>query len=202
MKKPSKKQEAIDRMAGAEVKSTGSDTALARVAEIAQQQLDIELECAQLEDQLRDAKARLLTVSRTDLPEAMREAGMLKFTTQDEYEISVKDEVSCSIPSDKSEAAFKWLEDHNFAGIIKTDVTVKFGKEEEEEAKELAMALTADGCDASFAMKVAPQTLKAFIKERLADAEGPAIPLDLFGAFPYSVAVIKPTKKRKQQTGA
>lgn len=202
MNKPSKKQAAIDRMAGAEINRQAGDSALARVAQIAAQQLAIEVEVAQIEDQLRSAKARLLEVSRTDLPEAMREAGLLKFTTQDEYEIEVKDEVACSIPASKAAAAYRWLEKHDFGGIIKTDVVVKFGREEEQEAKDFAAAAEQEGHTAIYERKIAPQTLKAFIKERLADQEGPAIPLDLFGAFPFSVAVIKPTKKRKQQTGA
>lgn len=191
-----------EEMAQAGAKLATSDDALARIARIASQQLAAELLVAEIEDKLATAKKTLRSISETDLPQAMAEAGIKTFTTQDEYIITVKDEVSCSIPAARAADAFQWLDKNGFGGLIKTDVITKFNRDQRKEADKIAKLIGKQGFDANIKQYVHPQTLKSFIMERLEDTAGPAVPLDLFGAFPYNVAVIKPTKKRKlSQTG-
>ena len=73
--------------------------------------------------------------------------------------------------------------------IIKNDITVSFGKGEDNLAGDAVGVLRERGFDPKTKTHVHPSTLKAFVKERITD--GKPIDLDLFGAFISNTAVIK-----------
>lgn len=169
---------------------------LTLVSNLAQIQLQRELDVARCEDALRDAKDALRQVSEVDLPEAMREVGIKTFTTTDGLLITVKPEVQCSIAVANRDAAYQWLIDNDYGGIIKVDVSVHFDSGQQERAHKFADQLTKKGADVKLEQTVHAQTLKAFVKERIADTESTvAFPLELFGARPYTKAVVKAAKK-------
>ena len=87
-----------------------------------------------------------------------------KFTLTDGSEISVKPIYAASIPKDRRDEAFQWLRDHEFGDLVKNNVTVTFGRGEDETAKDFI----------------------GFC--------GDPIPLDLFGAFISQRATIKRSK--------
>ena len=64
-----------------------------------------------------------------------------------------------------------------------------FGKGESEQALQLCAELQAKGVAAQFEQTVAPQTLKAFLREQL--AAGTDLPLELFGARPVWTTKLK-----------
>lgn len=197
-KKPTQKQSLLDSMAGVTGAVKTGDNAIARVSEIAQAQFAAAVHVAELEDELKKAKQNLDLISTVDLPEAMREAGLEKFTTTDGLEIAVKPDVKCGIPAPRREEAYEWLVQNGFGGLIKSDIDVMFDREQRKKAEKLAEQLRSKGYEVTFNQSVHAQTLKAFVKERMADTESDIeFPLDLFGAFPYTVATVKPTKQRK-----
>lgn len=197
-KKPTNKQALLDSMAGVTGEMQTSDGSIARVSAIAKAQFDAAVRVAELEDELKAAKADLFKISTTDLPEAMKEAGLEKFTTTDGLEIAVTPDVQCGIPATRREEAYEWLAEHGFGGIIKSDVDVIFGRDEREKALKLVEQLRKKGLDVTFNQSVHAQTLKSFVKERMADTESDVeLPLDLFGVFPFDKATVKPSKQRK-----
>jgi hypothetical protein len=103
--------------------------------------------------------------------------------------VSRKMMVHASIPVDRKDEAFAWLREHNLDDIIKNDVTVSFGKGEDNIAGDVVGFLQERGFDPSTKTYVHPSTLKAFVKERVTD--GKPIDLDLFGAFIANAAEIK-----------
>jgi hypothetical protein len=105
-KKPTNKQNLLDSMAGVtgEVK-TGDDT-IAKISKIAKAQFDAAVRVAELEDELKAAKSDLFKIATVDLPEAMKEAGLEKFTTTDGLEIGVTPDVQCGIPAARREEAY------------------------------------------------------------------------------------------------
>lgn len=196
-KKPTQVQNLMDQMAGVAAEVKSSDGALARISEIAKTQFEQMVEVARLEDALKEAKKVLFTISTVDLPEAMKEAGIEEFTTTDGLEIKTKPDVQCGIPAPRREEAYEWLIKHDFGGIIKSDLELLFDREERKKAEKLAADLTKKGYTVTLNNSIHAQTLKAFVKERMADTEsGIEFPLDLFGVFPYTVATVKPKKTR------
>ena len=197
-KKKTNKQNLLDAMAGVTGEMQTGESAIARVSSIAKTQFDAAVQVAELEDQLKKAKAVLFTISTVDLPEAMKEAGLEKFTSTDGLEISVTPDVICGISEARREAAYEWLIKNNFGGIIKSDVDVMFGRDEREKALKLVEQLRKKGMEVSLSQSIHAQTLKSFVKERMADTESDIkFPLELFGVLPFNKATVKPSKKRK-----
>jgi hypothetical protein len=97
--------------------------------------------------------------------------------------------VSASIPVANKDAAFDWLRDNGLDDIIKNDITVSFGKGEDNVAGDVVGLLQERGFDPKTKTHVHPSTLKAFVKERVTD--GKPIDLDLFGAFIANTAQIR-----------
>lgn len=173
-----------------------SDSALALVSSLAEIQLQRERDVANAEDALAEAKRQLQQVKEVDLPEAMKEAGVKTFTTVDGTVVTVKSEVQVNITEANKPAAFQWLIDNGFGGLLKLDVEVHFDRGDREKAEKLAAQLSKKGIDTVVKQNVHPQTLKSFAKERIADTESDLVfPLELFGARPYSVSSVKPSKK-------
>lgn len=173
-----------------------SDSALALVSSLAAIQLERERDVADAEDALNAAKDALRQVKEVDLPEAMKEAGVKTFTTVDGAVVTCKNEVQVNITEANRPAAFQWLIDNGFGGLLKLDVEIHFDRGDRDKAEKLAAQLSKKGIDTVVKQNVHPQTLKSFAKERIADTESDIVfPLDLFGARPYSVSSIKPGKK-------
>lgn len=178
------------------------------------------------ETALKEAKERERLLREETLPGMLNELGVENLTLLDGSAISMKQEVYCSITEEKKAEAFKWIEDNGFGGIIKTVVSVPFGKGEIEKAMDLLVALEEMDIPSGYIDRsVHAQTLKAFVKERLGEmgevaaeqearkSEPPSelkelldemeparnvIPLELFGARPVMTAKVKaPTIKAK-----
>lgn len=157
-----------------------SSNSLAALRSLAEQQREAELAVAVAEAVLAEAKENLRVISEQKLPELMEELGIPYFKTSDGLEIQIKETVHVSMgktPQEK-EAALDWLEENGHGHLIKRTVEVPFGKGQDAKAEELASELQREGLRASFARKVEPMTLKAFVTERL--EAGEEVPLDKF----------------------
>lgn len=171
---------------------------LALVSSLIKLQFDQELKVAQLEDDLKEAKKRLSQTSEVDLPEAMKQCGVKSFVTEDNLEVELKEDVNVGISEANREPAYHWLKSHEFDGLIKSDLAMHFDKDQLEKADKLVEALRKKGYEVEVKQSIHYQTLKAFVKEQLADGErytqDDPFPMDLFGARPYQVAKVKPRK--------
>lgn len=152
---------------------------------------------------LKAAKEKERVLKEETLPGMMQELGVTKMGLTDGNEITVAQEVYASVPADRKEQAWGWLEANNFGGLIKTEVQVAFGKGELEDARKLLDDLASIGItNGVISRDVHPQTLKAFLKEQLAnpkteltDEERAAgmslLNLEMFGARPVMTAKVK-----------
>lgn len=165
---------------------------LEQITQLAVTQLALQAQLAATEDLVKQIKERLRQVQEVDLPMAMAEAGISAFTLEDGSSITIRDEVTASIPAKSKGEAYAWLDAHGFGDLIKTQVAAQFGRGELEEAREIAGFLVSQGVAAEVNQTIHPQTLKAWVREQL--AEGRDIPLDLFGVFQSTKAIIKEGK--------
>jgi hypothetical protein len=162
------------------------------VARLAAEAANLERQISDAEQLLKDKKQALHQITDEQLPEALEEMGLQKFTLTDGAEISVKPLYAASIPRDRKDEAFQWLRDHEFGDLVKNNVTVTFGRGEDDIAKEFVGLCGSQGFTPSQLEKVEPMTLKAWLRERV--EAGDPIPLDLFGAFISQRATIKRSK--------
>lgn len=163
---------------------------LARVAELSRLMLQQEADLERANMAAAAAKEALLRTKREDLPELMREVGLSSVRLASGETVTVNEDVSASIPAVMRERAFAWLEEHGFGGLIKTELTIQYGREESDIAHADAERIAElTGRAPSVSQTVHTQTLRAFIREQM--EAGRTVPFDLFGVHPYSEAKIK-----------
>jgi hypothetical protein len=156
-------------------------TAMEDIATACNKLLDIQKEVSALEDQLKKKKEQELKLSEQDIPNLMQKAGAASIKLTDGTAVEIKPYYGARIPASRTEEAFNWLRENNFADLIKNNVTLTFGRNEDNMAKSLVDELRQKGHNVKQAEKVEPMTLKAFVREQI--EKGKDVPADLFGVY-------------------
>lgn len=162
---------------------------LSEMAELARALVQADGNVKSAEEDLKVAKERARVLREETIPSAMQEMGLESVKLETGQTITVGQEVYASIPVEKKETAFTWLQNNGFGGLIKVEVSSKFGRDANAQALNLFEELCDRGLDPKYDQSVHPQTLKAFLKEQISC--GANVPLDLFGARPVWTAKIK-----------
>jgi hypothetical protein len=111
----------------------------------------------------------------------MHKAGVSLIKLKDGSAVEVKPFYGARIPLSKVDDAFTWLRENGHGDLIKNNVMLTFGRNQDNEAKSLVADLREKGHNVKQAEKVEPMTLKAFVKEQIQD--GKNVPADLFGVY-------------------
>jgi hypothetical protein len=176
-----------------------TDNHLRQISELAKLQFSVQKQIAELEDALVVKRDELKRISEEDLPTAMIEAQIDKFVTQDGLEVSWRAAFTTNIKKSNKEAAFEWLIENDFGGLIKVIVDVHFERGQREKATKLAEQLRKKNVDVDVKETIHPQTLKSFVNEQMSrtdeDETESRFPATLFGAYPYNIATVKPPKE-------
>lgn len=133
------------------------------------------------EDALKKLKAKADSLSGEVIPTMMTEMNISTMKLADGSAIEVKPVYGASIPADKKEEAFNWLRENGLGDLIKNEVTVSFGRNEDNKAAEYAVLAQGQGYQPAQKLKVEPMTLKALVRERI--EKGEDMPSDLFNVF-------------------
>lgn len=166
---------------------------LEQLHELLEEAIALEGAVAQMEDDLKAARSALHALRTGRIPDMMAELQMDEVTFKG-WSVKVDDFVSGSLPKDASKRAkaIEWLEANDGAGLIKTDVSVSFGRSEREQASSLWHSLESDGLPASLVSSVHAQTLQAFARQRIRD--GDPIEPETLGLYVGKVAKMKEKK--------
>lgn len=135
---------------------------------------DLELQLATLSEQKKK-------ISELRLPELMMAAGMESFTLEDGTSMTLDTFYNAKIPEDRQIEAFTFLESTGQDAIIKSQVSLAFGKGEREKENIAVQVLTEAGVPFERKRGIHPMTLKAFVKDAI--ESGQTLPLDAFGVF-------------------
>jgi len=133
------------------------------------------------EQDLKNLKETATKVSGEVIPTLMGEMALSSLKLADGSSVEVKKIYGASIPVTKREAAFNWLRNNDLGDIIKNEVTVSFGRNEDNKAAEYASLAQSQGYQPAQKLKVEPMTLKALLRERT--EAGKEMPSDLFNTF-------------------
>ena len=144
------------------------------------------------EDVLKQRKKNYDYLSSEVIPTMMAEMGLSHLKLMDGSSVDVKPNYSASITIANRDAAFQWLRDNNLGDIIKNEISVSFGRNEDNKAADYANLASERGYQPTQKLKVEPMTLKALVRERLEN--GKEMPTELFNVFVGN----KTTIKRKQ----
>ena len=144
------------------------------------------------EENLKSTKKEFDHLSGEVIQTMMAEMGLSHLKLMDGSSVDVKQNYSASITIANRDAAFKWLRDNNLGDIIKNEISVSFGRNEDNKAAEYAVLAEERGYQPTQKLKVEPMTLKALVRERI--ESGKEMPTELFNVFVGN----KTTIKRKQ----
>jgi hypothetical protein len=152
----------------------------------------LQQEIEKQEDALKQKKKNFEHLSAEVIPTMMAEMGLSHLKLMDGSSVDVKPNYSASITIANKDAAFQWLRDNNLGDIIKNEISVSFGRNEDNKAADYASLASERGYQPTQKLKVEPMTLKALVRERI--EAGKELPTELFNVFVGN----KTTIKRKQ----
>ena len=130
-------------------------------------------------------------ISEEVIPTMMTEMNISTLKLADGSAVEVKPIYGASLGQGRSESdsdfikrreeAFNWLRNNGLGDLIKNEVTVSFGRNEDNKASDYANLAQGQGYQPVQKLKVEPMTLKALVRERV--EAGQDMPSDLFNVF-------------------
>ena len=171
------------------IKNTGGVQSLADQVErleAMQQQLEIQ------EDTIKEKKKQIHHISGEVIPTMMSEMGLAELKLHDGSHLKVSTSYKAHISEANKEAAYNWLRNNGLGDIIKNEISVSFGRNEDNKAADYAELAKGQGFQPTQKMKVEPMTLKALVRERI--EAGKEMPTEIFGVFSENKTTIKRNK--------
>ena len=144
------------------------------------------------EDNMKNTKKEIERLSGDIIPTMMSEMGLAELKLQDGSHLKVSTSYRATITEANKEAAFNWLRDNGLGDIIKNEISVSFGRGEDNKAAHYAELAKGQGLDPTQKLKVEPMTLKALVRERI--EAGKEMPTEIFGVFSENKTTIKRNK--------
>ena len=141
----------------------------------------LEDEIDEQEKKLKELKRNQELLSGEVIPTMMTEMNISTLKLADGSAVEVKPVYGASIPVAKKEEAYTWLRENGLGDLIKNEITVAFGRNEDNKAMAYATLAQGQGYEPIQKLKVEPMTLKALVRERL--ESGQEMPSDLFSVF-------------------
>ena len=141
----------------------------------------LEDELEEKEKELKELKRNIDLVSGEVIPTMMQEMNISTLKLADGSSVEVKPVYGASITVANKEAAYTWLRENGLGDLIKNEITVSFGRNEDDKAQQYAVLAQGQGFDPVQKLKVEPMTLKALVRERL--ESGQEMPTELFNVF-------------------
>ena len=142
---------------------------------------EMEKDLAAKEDEIKKLKQDIDIISGEVIPTMMQEMNLSSLKLADGSSIEVKPVYGASISASKKEEAFNWLRNNGLGDLIKNEITVSFGRNEDNKAASYAELAQGQGYQPVQKLKVEPMTLKALVRERI--ESGQDMPSDLFNVF-------------------
>jgi len=141
------------------------------------------------EKDLKQKKKNLEYLSGEVIPTMMSEMGLSHLKLMDGSSVDVKPNYSANITLANREGAFNWLRNNGLGDIIKNEISVSFGRNEDNKAADYAALAQERGFQPTQKLKVEPMTLKALVRERI--EAGKEMPTELFNVFVGNKTTIK-----------
>jgi len=144
------------------------------------------------ESNLKELKKKRDHISGEVIPTMMSEMGLAELKLHDGSHLKVSTSYRAHISEANKEMAYNWLRNNGLGDIIKNEISVSFGRNEDNKAADYAELAKGQGFQPTQKMKVEPMTLKALVRERIeANKE---MPTEIFGIFSENKTTIKRNK--------
>ena len=144
------------------------------------------------EEAVKENKKQIQHISGEVIPTMMSEMGLAELKLHDGSHLKVSTSYRATITEANKETAFNWLRENGLGDIIKNEISVSFGRSEDNKAADYAELAKGQGFQPTQKMKVEPMTLKALVRERI--EAGKEMPTEIFGVFSENKTTIKSNK--------
>jgi len=142
---------------------------------------DLEDQVKAEEQALKDKEKEIERISGEVIPTLLSEMGLSSLKLADGSAVDVKPYYAANISLKNRESAYSWLRQNGLGDIIKNEISVSFGRGEDNKAAEYANLAKGQGFQPTQKLKVEPMTLKALVRERIEN--GLEMPMDIFNVF-------------------
>ena len=144
------------------------------------------------EEIVKNLKKKRDHISGEVIPTMMSEMGLAELKLHDGSHLKVSTSYRAHISEANKEMAYNWLRENGLGDIIKNEISVSFGRNEDNKAADYAELAKSNGFQPTQKMKVEPMTLKALVRERI--EAGKEMPTEIFGVFSENKTTIKRSK--------
>ena len=150
-----------------------------------------------LMEEVDTLKSNIKKISYEEIPDLLAEKGLASLKLSDGTVVEGKKVINAYLPKadrdpEGREKAFQWLRDNGHGDIIKNDITVSFGRGEDNKAVEYASLAQQKGYLPTQKVDVHNRVLVAAFRERL--EKGQEVPPELFNLFVGNQTKIKRSK--------
>ena len=152
----------------------------------------VDSEIEDTESRLKLLKKKRDHISGEIIPTMMSEMGLAELKLHDGSHLKVSTSYKAHISEANKEMAYNWLRENGLGDIIKNEISVSFGRNEDNKAADYAELAKRSGFQPTQKMKVEPMTLKALVRERI--EAGKEMPTEIFGVFSENKTTIKRSK--------
>lgn len=166
-----------------------------KLAEKYEESLQCLINIEALEARIKELQDEYRKKTEEEMPELMAELGVSAIALPSGETVAVETNIHCGIPAHSKGQAHEWLRNHNHGDLIKNEIVVKFGRNEDNMVSEVKSVAENLGLKFDEKQSVHASTLKAFVKEQM--KLGSPLPQDLFGVYIRRVVDVKLNKKLK-----
>ena len=171
------------------IKNTGGVQSLAdQVERLEEMQKQLLIQ----EEAVKENKKQIQHISGEVIPTMMSEMGLAELKLHDGSHLKVSTSYRAHISEANKESAYNWLRENGLGDIIKNEISVSFGRSEDNKAADYAELAKGQGFQPTQKMKVETMTLKALVRERI--EAGKEMPTEIFGGFSENKNTIKRNK--------
>ena len=146
----------------------------------------------QKEKEMKELKEDEKIQSGIIIPQIMERMNLSTLKLKDGSEVSVKQIYGDSIKADKKAEAINWLRENDLGDIVKNEITVAFGRNEDNKAQQYATLARGQGYEPQQKVAVHASTLRLVLEER--HKKGGQIPEEFFHTFEGAQTKLKGKK--------
>ena len=150
---------------------------------------EIKQEIENQENKIKEMKEREKYYSTMIIPDLMSQLNLKTLKLKDGSEINIKDVFGVSIIAAKKQEAHDWLRRQGLGAIVKNEMTVKFGLNEDNKAEQYASLARGQGYEPDRKIAVHAGTLRTTLRDY--HERGGKIPAELFNTFEGNQTEIK-----------
>ena len=142
---------------------------------------DIQQEIQNYKDRIKDLEESEKYFSQVVIPDMMLAMNLKTMKLRDGSELEIDNKFFATALAPKRAEAYQWLRENGLGNIVKNEITVRFGKDEDNKAQQYATLARGQGYEPEQKVSVHAGTLRVALEDL--HTRGGQIPSEYFSTF-------------------